>query len=139
VVQVYSGGHGTFSLYGDAGAGLGYTKGQFTETRLTDSLGSTTARATTVRVTVAPSSGHYRGEPSSVSYRLDLVDLSRPSAVTVDGHRLRPGPSGSSGPGWTYQAATATVVVRPPPSAPARGVTVVVTGSRTVDRSEPSP
>ena len=87
---------------------------------------------------VAPSSGHYPGEPSSVSYRLDLVDLSRPSAVTVDGHRLPRTGSGATGPGWSYQAATATVVVRPPSSAPARAVTVVVAGTRTVDRNEPS-
>ena len=40
VLKVFSGSKGSFRLYGDSGTGLGYTKGQFTETSLTDATAS---------------------------------------------------------------------------------------------------
>ena len=40
VLEVFSGSSGTFSLYADSGTGLGYTKGQDTETPITDSVGA---------------------------------------------------------------------------------------------------
>ncbi len=49
VLKVFSGSSGSFTLYGDSGTGLGYTKGQYTETPITDSVGSTGTPARTRR------------------------------------------------------------------------------------------
>ena len=140
ILTVFSGSGGSFSLYGDSGTGLGYTRGQSTETRITDSLGSTgaAARPSTARVTVGAAHGHYGGEPTAVRYQLRMVDLSRPSRVTLDGRELVRRPSGSAAPGWSYQASTATVVVVTAPLSTARTFTVLASGTRAVSRSEPS-
>jgi alpha-glucosidase (family GH31 glycosyl hydrolase) len=137
VFKVYSGSSGSFSLYGDSGTGLGYTKGQSTATRITDSLGRARAGTTTARVTVGAATGHYLGEPTTVRYRLDLVDLTVPTQVMSDGHRLDRRPSGSDAPGWSYQPSTATVVIITGPASTAQQLTVTASGVRTVDRAEP--
>jgi hypothetical protein len=135
------GSSGSFSLYGDSGTGLGYTKGQSTETRLTDSLGSGhdsgSPAASDARVTVGSAHGHYRGEPSAVSYRLDLVDLTAPSQVTLNGHRLHRRSSVGDGQGWSYDDLTDTVVVTTGWESTSRSFTVVASGTRALTRSEP--
>ncbi len=138
-LTVFSGSRGSFRLYGDSGTGLGYTRGQSTETTITDSVGSTGAGPTpsTARVTIGSAHGHYRGEPSAVRYRLQMVDLSEPSGVTLDGRRLDRRPRGSDAPGWSYQASTATVVVVTAPLSTSRTFTVVASGTGAVSRSEP--
>jgi hypothetical protein len=145
VLQVFPGApgsSGSFSLYGDSGTGLGYTSGQSTETRLTDSVGSghdtgSPARSD-ARVTVGSAHGHYRGEPTAVTYRLDMMDLTAPSQVTLNGHRLVKRSSPSKAPGWSYQASTATVVVTTGREPTSRSFTVVASGVRSLTRSEPA-
>ncbi len=139
-LEMFSGASGTFSLYADSGTGLGYTKGQYTETPISDSLGSVAAggATTTAGVTIGAAHGHYPGEPTAVSYRLEMVDLSQPSQVTLNGRPLSLQTSGSGAPGWSYQAATATVVVNTPPLPVSWSVSVVASGGRPVDRPEPS-
>jgi hypothetical protein len=151
-VQVYAGGSGTFSLYGDRGSGLGYTKGQYTETPITDSVGTTVrsgksaadgssvpaGTAAVARVTIGPSRGHYPGQPGSVAYRVELVDATRPSRVTVDGRLLRPVPSGSDATGWFYLPGSSTVVVDTPPRSTGGRVTVGLTGVAATSRTEPT-
>jgi hypothetical protein len=141
ILDVFPGPNGKFSLYSDSGAGLGYTKGQFTETPITDSVGplDTTSATAACRVTIGAARGHYPGEPTAVDYRLEMVDLTPPSLVTLNGHRLSPLTPGSPGPGWYYQAATATVVVTTPPLPTTRVITVAATGSKPVDRPEATP
>jgi hypothetical protein len=140
VLKVFSGSSGTFSLYADSGTGLGYTKGQYTETPITDSVGSVRTRGknTTSRVTIGSAHGHYPGEPTTVGYHLQMVDLTRPFQVTLNGRRLSRLALGSDAPGWYYRAATATVVVNTPSVLRTRAVTVLVSGSRQVNRPEPS-
>ena len=139
VLDVFSGSSGKFTLYDDSGTGLGYTKGQFTETPVTDTLGSTggSGATTTVGVTVGPAQGHYPGQPTTVGYRLEMVDLTQPTQVTLNGRLLDP-TTASGGPGWSYDAATATVVVTTPSMPTTRPVDVVVSGGRPVDRLEPA-
>jgi hypothetical protein len=136
------GSSGSFSLYGDSGTGLGYTSGQSTETRLTDSVGSGHATGSParsdVRVTVGSGHGHYWGEPTAVTYRLDMVDLTAPTRVTLNGHRLVKRSSLSNAPGWSYQASTATVVVTTGREPTSRSFTVVASGTRSLTRSEPA-
>jgi hypothetical protein len=139
VLKVFSGSSGTFSLYGDSGSGLGYAKGQFTLTRITDATGTVGGGAGEARVTVGAATGHYRGQPTAVGYRLELVDLTQPARVTVDGRRLDRRSPGSDGAGWYYQSSTATVVVTTGSRPTAAAFTVVASGTRTVRRAEPSP
>lgn len=140
VLDVFPGSDGAFSLYSDSGSGLGYTKGQYTRTAVTDDIGSrgSTGATTSGRVIIGPARGHYPGEPTAVGYRLELVDLTQPSQVTLNGHPVTAQTSGSGGAGWYYQAATATVVVNTPSLPSNRAITIGVEGTQLVDRPEPS-
>jgi hypothetical protein len=138
ILDVFPGTDGGFSLYSDSGTGLGYTEGQDTETPITDSFDSTGATGTTCRVTIGAARGHYPGEPQTVSYRIEMVDLTQPSQVTVDGRALGRQAAGSDGPGWSYQAATATVVVSTPSLPVSRTATIVASNSQVVNRPEPA-
>ncbi len=136
-VDVFSGSHGSFSLYGDAGTGLGYTKGQDTETPINDSVGAESGTASPSRVTIGPAHGHYPGEPTAISYRIQMVDLTQPTSVSVNGHPVDHQAPGSHGPGWSYEANAATVVITAGSVPTTEAVTAVVTGSRPVNRPEP--
>ena len=83
--------------------------------------------------------GTYPGAPTSVGYQVELVDLTRPSGVTLSGRPLRSEPAGSAAAGWYYLPGTSTVVVNTPSLPTTRAVTVVATGGRPVDRPEPPP
>jgi hypothetical protein len=139
-VKVVAGAAGTFSLYEDAGSGLGYTKGQHTETVITTSTGSVVGGHTspTTRVTIGPARGSYPGEATSVAYDVQMIDLSRPTGVTLDGKALAERTSAGTGPGWSYQPATDTVSVTTGPSPTDRAVTVVESGGGAVARPEPA-
>jgi len=139
VVKVFSGSRGAFSLYGDSGTGLGYTKGQSTTTSITDSFGPPGGGAgnPNARVTIGAAHGHYRGEPTQIGYRIEFVDVTDPSQVSIDGRALHRRTPGSDGPGWFYQASTSTVVVTTSSLSTARASMVTASDCRTVDRSEP--
>jgi alpha-glucosidase (family GH31 glycosyl hydrolase) len=139
-VKVFSGAAGTFTLYEDSGSGLGYTKGQFTETQISDSLDATGQGQAngTSRVTIGAAHGHYPGEPARVSYRIEMIDTTAPVEVTLNGSRLESRTSGSNGPGWYYEAATSTVVITTSEVPTSRALTVVMTGGAEVMRTEPT-
>ena len=118
----------------DSGSGLGYTKGQYTETPITDSVAS----AGHGRHGVGTSTGDHRRrctgttpvQPTSVGYRVELVDLTRPVAVTV-GRQAR---SDQRSGGLRRRPAGPTSPVRPPWSStsrslPTTGTVVVAAGS----------
>ncbi len=140
VVKVFSGSSGAFSLYGDSGSGLGYANGQRAETPITDSVGTVGRGGAPIasRVTIGPARGHYPGEPDAASYHLELVDLTQPSSVTLNGRRLARRPPGSNAPGWSFQAGTATVVVNTLAEPTTRALTLVASGGLPVNRPEPS-
>ena len=77
-VIAYAGSSGTFTLYDDAGTGLGYTKGQRTETLITTSSAAPTGGTPSTQVTIAATRGHFPGEPTDVHLPGRLADLSRP-------------------------------------------------------------
>jgi alpha-glucosidase (family GH31 glycosyl hydrolase) len=138
-VDAFSGSGGAFTLYGDSGKGLGYTTGQYTQTPITDSLGAEGARHVVKPswVTVGPTHGHYPGEPTAVGWRIRMVDLTQPSGVTLNGHRIDHQQPGSQRPGWYYQTNAATVVVNTPSLPATEAFTVMATGSRSVNQPEP--
>jgi hypothetical protein len=134
----YPGSAGSFRLYQDAGTGLGYTRGQDAETLITTSStapGPGGSPATTV--SIGPTRGRYPGRPTTADYRVELVDLSRPHEVTLDGRPLAER-AGGGGPGWSYRASTDTLTVDAGTSATARALSIVETGGRPVQRAEPT-
>jgi Glycosyl hydrolases family 31/Ricin-type beta-trefoil lectin domain/Domain of unknown function (DUF5110)/Carbohydrate binding module (family 6)/IPT/TIG domain len=126
-LQVYPGGNGSFSLYNDAGTGLGYQTGQSTNTPVTYTENASAGSST---VTVGPATGSYSGEPANRSYTVDLVDLSKPTSVQINGATL-------AASGWTYNSATSTVQIPVPATAVGQSVTVTQTGGSAVSLGEP--
>ena len=135
---VYPGAPGSFDLYGDAGTGLGYTKGQRTETRITTSSGAPASRRPSIVVTIGAARGSYPGEPSSVSTTVEAGrchSTRRTSPSTVVRSPFAAGRG--SGPRWSYQASTATLTVDIGSHAVEQRATVVAVGAATVARAEP--
>jgi len=125
-LRVFDGASGTYTMYDDAGQGLGYTGGQFTQTPITFQNAASAGS-----VVIGPAHGAYPGEPAGRRYTVDLVDTTRPRTVLVDGQAL-----GASG--WSYDAATHTLQV-PLPSVPVSGsVTVTQVGGTAVTPGEPA-
>jgi len=135
-VKVYPGSDGSFTLYDDAGTGLGYMKGQDSETPITTSTGAGRFGSAT-GVTIGPARGHYVGQPTSVAFRVQMVDVSRPDSVTLDGRPLAERTPGSGAPGWSYRPSTATLTVRTGTAPLSRPLAIVGRGAVPVSRSEP--
>ena len=127
-LQVHAGASGSFSLYDDAGTGLGYQSGQSTQTPVTY---TENAAAATSTVTIGPASGSYPAEPASRDYTVDLVDESQPTSVQVNGQTL-------ASSAWSYDSSDDTLQV--PVGAVATGASVTVTqlGGAPVQLAEPS-
>lgn len=98
-LKVYSGATGSFTLYSDAGEGLGYRSGEYAETPISYQE-SIKGRASSL--TIGADSGHYPGQLHSRAYDVDLVDLTAPHEVTVDHRQLPHLVSGDTRPGWSY-------------------------------------
>jgi alpha-glucosidase (family GH31 glycosyl hydrolase) len=125
-LRVFDGASGRYSLYDDAGQGLGYERGQFTTTPV-----SYSDHGRTSTVVIGPASGSYPGAPASRSYTVDLVDTTRPAAVTVNGTPLAPS-------AWSYNSATSTLQVPVPATATSRPVTITQAGGTAVTAGEPA-
>jgi Glycosyl hydrolases family 31/Ricin-type beta-trefoil lectin domain/Domain of unknown function (DUF5110) len=124
-LQVHAGGNGSFSLYNDAGEGLGYQSGQSTTTPI-----GYTENASGSTVTIGATSGSYPGAPGSRTYGVDLVDLSQPTSVQVNGQTL-------PASGWTYDSGTHTLHVSAGSVPAGQTATVTQTGGKAVQPSEP--
>jgi len=141
-IKSYAGAPGSFSLYEDAGTGLGYRTGKSTETQITTEWSTAPSRTEagahpSMTVHVGATIGTYPGRPRSVDYTIDLVDLSSPSRVTVDGTPLSRRTAGTTG--WTYDPAAASVVVRLGSVRASAAITLRETGGSLVSHGEPLP
>ena len=125
-LKVYAGADGSYSLYQDAGTGLGYTKGQSTSTQI-----STTTRGDVSTVTIGAANGIYPGAPTTRSYTVDLTDLSRPHTVLVGGKPL-------AASQWTYNSAAHTLSVPLPTSSVRQSVAITEIGGGKVQVAEPA-
>ena len=125
-LRVFDGGNGSYSMYDDAGTGLGYEHGQSTTTPITSSVAGNT---TTVRI--GPAKGSYPGAPRSRSYTVDLVDLSAPHQVLENG---RPLPSAD----WSYDAGNHTLQVSVGAVPTNRSATITQIGGSAVQLNEPA-
>src|SRR5258708_34661538 len=64
-------------------------------------------------VIIGPACGHYVGEPGTRDYEIQMVDLSQPRQVRLDGQALpQVSPGGTDG--WWYDASAQTVTVALP-------------------------
>jgi len=126
-LNVYAGAPGQFTLYQDAGEGVGYAGGQYAQTPISYS-GDT--------VTVGAERGHYPGQLASRAYQLHLADISAPHQVKVNGQPLGRVSAGSSAPGWWYDAGNATLRVNTPRLATGQAITISQTGGQPVSRAE---
>jgi hypothetical protein len=125
-LKVYAGADGGFSLYQDAGTGLGYTNGQSTTTQI-----STTTHGAETTVTIGAANGSYPGAPTTRTDTVDLADISQPHTVLVDGRALAPSQ-------WSYNSGTHTLSVPLPKSSVRQSVTITQIGGRTVQAAEPA-
>jgi hypothetical protein len=125
-LRVFAGDSGHYTMYDDAGSGLGYQHGQYTDTpvRYASSAGSST-------VDIGPARGSYPGAPASRQYTVDLVDVSSPRSVLIDG---RPLPSS----GWSYDTASHTLAVTLPATRTGTPVSVTQVGGTAVQAAEPA-
>jgi hypothetical protein len=133
---VYPGSPGSFNLYGDAGSGLGYAKGQRTETLITTSSSAPSGKKPSVRVTIGAARGSYPGQPTSVSTTIEMVDVTRPDQVNLDGRKLSA--RNGSGPGWHYQPSSSTLTVDIGSRPVGHEARVVAVGAIPVARGEPT-
>jgi uncharacterized repeat protein (TIGR01451 family) len=129
-------GEGEFTLYEDAGSGLGYEQGQSAQTPIsavTSNLGLVPESS----VVIGPTVGSYPGQLTSRAYQVQMVDLSQPSRVLLDGRALpQVAPSGTDG--WWYDAPNQTVDVAVPETPVQQVATITETGGAPVQRSEPA-
>jgi alpha-glucosidase (family GH31 glycosyl hydrolase) len=133
---VYPGAKGSFVLYGDAGTGLGYTRGQRTKTVIATSSSATPGGAPAVRVTIGAARGSYPGEPTSVATTIEMVDVSRPLRVTLDGRTLSGG--SGTGPRWSYQPSSSILTVDVGSHQVEATAYVVALGATPFSHSEPT-
>ncbi|HZC74027.1 MAG TPA: TIM-barrel domain-containing protein [Jatrophihabitans sp.] len=130
-LNVYAGGSGAFSMYEDAGEGTGYRNGQSARTPFRyDESESSSA------VTIGARTGSYPGASSGRAYRVQLVDVSAPHGVTLDGNPLPKVAPGSASAGWWYDAGNATLHVTTSRVSATRSATVTQFGGQPVARSE---
>jgi hypothetical protein len=127
-LQVHAGANGSFSMYDDAGTGLGYQSSQSTQTPITYTENASAATST---VTIGSASGSYSGEPSSRNYTVDLVDESQPTSVQINGQTL-------ASSAWSYNSSTHTLQVPVGAVATGSSATVTQVGGTPVQLSEPA-
>ena len=125
-LRVFDGASGQYSMYDDAGQGLGYQQGQFATTPI-----SYTDNGAASSVVIGPASSGYPGAPAKRSYTVDLVDTTKPAFVSVDGKAL-------AGSAWSYDSVTRTLQVPVPATPTGRQITITQTGGTAVTSGEPA-
>jgi alpha-glucosidase (family GH31 glycosyl hydrolase) len=127
-LQVHAGANGSFSLYDDAGTGLGYQTGASSQTPISYTENAASA---TSSLTISPATGSYPGEPSSRTYTLDLVDESKPTSVAINGQTL-------TSSQWSYNSASNSLQVPLGAVSTGGSLTVTQTGGTPMQLAEPS-
>ena len=83
LVNIYTGDDGTFHLYEDDGVTEAFrTAGEYRTTTLTFTDAS-------VRLTISPARGRYRGATDRRAYRIDIHGLGKPATLTCNGLELK--------------------------------------------------
>ena len=119
--RAYPGASGSYSLYSDAGTGLGYQKGQSTTTTVT--YRERNKRESSV--TIALTTGAYPGSPTTRDFTVQFANRTKPTNVVLNGGAV---PASQ----WTYDAATRMVTVTVPRANLSSTQTITVRGSNVV-------
>ena len=151
-LNVYAGASGHFTLYQDAGEGLGYQQGQYAQTPIrydegmpasepqascgADQAPAQSSMGAASTVTIGAECGQYPGQLTSRAYQVHLVDISAPRRVTVNGAPLDQVTPGSQVPGWWYDTANATLRVNTPRLPTDEAVRVSQVGGQPITRTE---
>jgi hypothetical protein len=130
-LNVYAGGSGQFTLYQDAGEGLGYQQGQSARTKI-----GYQEHGSISDITVDAATGHFPGQPANRAYQVHLVDLSAPQLVLANGKPLPKVAPNSTATGWWYDAANTTLHVNTPRSATDKPITITQLGGHAVNRAQ---
>jgi len=96
----------TYRLYEDAGNTPAYQHGEAAWTTI---RAVSSAKGTTLTLTISPVEGHYAGMRASRAYEVRLRGTWPPASVTVNGQRVA---SAETAPGWSYDGGTLTTIVR---------------------------
>jgi alpha-glucosidase (family GH31 glycosyl hydrolase) len=134
-LRVFAGGSGRSTMYDDAGQGLGYQQGQSQTTTFSYRQGSASAGANSSTLLIGPARGTYSGAPAARSYQVQVVDLSRPVKVLLNGSVL---PSGGASARWSYRASSHTLVIDLPDRATLSATTILQSGGRPLNEPEPA-
>ncbi len=102
---------GAFTLYEDAGDGLGHERGQYANTRIHQIRG----RGLT-KIAIGAADGDYPGRAKRRFYELRIRGADKPRQATANGRKLE----------FTYEAETRTVVTRTPPLDASRTARILV-------------
>lgn len=127
-LRVYPGAAASFTLYQDAGSGTGYAKGQSSLTSINTAQSANAAAST---VDIGPARGSYPGQAGTRSFDVDIVGVSRPQAVLLDGQ-----PQAASD--WTYDPATHTVATAVTGLANKASAQITEVGGTAVTQAEPA-
>ena len=127
-LRVYPGAAAGFTLYQDAGSGTGYAKGQFSLTSINTSQSAHAAAST---VDIGPARGSYPGQAGTRSFDVDIVGVSRPQAVLLDGRQL-------AASDWTYDPAAHTVTTAVTSLANKASAQITEVGGTAASQAEPA-
>jgi Glycosyl hydrolases family 31/Domain of unknown function (DUF5110)/IPT/TIG domain/NPCBM-associated, NEW3 domain of alpha-galactosidase len=125
-LRVYPGETGRFTLYQDAGSGSGYQNGQYSLTSI-----STRQHDSVSTVDIGPSRGSYPGQPGTRSFEVDIVGVSRPRTVLLDGQPL-------ASDDWSYDPASHTVTTSVSDLERNESAHVTEVGGTAVTQAEPA-
>ena len=107
ILNVFPGTEGATRVYEDAGNSTAYQRGECTWTPVTMKQDGGQG----VRVVVGKREGAYPGMMAQRAYEFRLVNRMAPLSVEIDGRAVQRVAEGS-GPGWWYDGARGTLVVR---------------------------
>nr|HQU71364.1 glycoside hydrolase family 31 protein [Calditrichia bacterium] len=114
ILNLYTGGEGTFTLYEDDGISERFrTRAELRSTTLT-------YREKERRLTIAPASGTYPGAPEGRSYTVRVFGLDEPRTVTLNGRKLTPNPA----EGYQWDAVGGQLTIRSAPIPVEQPVTI---------------
>ena len=107
-IEVFAGKRASFRLYEDDGVSLGYRNKESSWTPLTyEPMGEKGRHL----ITIGPSEGHYKGQPSSRTYKIRVHGLLKPSTVKLEARALAEKGAGDSSTGWYWDPATSLLSI----------------------------
>jgi len=109
ILTVFPGGNGSVRVYEDEGNSLGYQRGECVWTPVSTQTGADA----TLRVTIGPREGAFKGMCSTRGYEVRCLLAWPPASVECNGTLILPGGVGDS-TGWYYDGDRMAVVVRVP-------------------------